>query len=115
MVEERRRRPSGRRVPPKPNPNWGGAFLLSLSLFLLLLLQLGKGGNLLLLGVGIPPLSAPHEAGPPPPPLLYIRGRGHPIDTQVDCLAVCGAPSTYFHLGHIVVVLRRCPASVTSS
>ena len=28
---------------------------------------------------------------------------------------MCGAPSTDFHLGHIVVVLRRSPASVTSS
>ena len=42
-------------------------------------------------------------------------GTGHPIDTQVDCLSVCGAPSTEFHLGHIVVVLRRSPPSVTSS
>ena len=30
-------------------------------------------------------------------------------------LAVCGAPSTDFHLGHIVVELRRSPASVTSA
>ena len=30
-------------------------------------------------------------------------------------LAVCGAPSTDFYLGHIIVVLRRSPASVTSS
>ena len=44
----------------------------------------GRGGILLLLGVGIPPLGAPLEAGPPPPPLLYIRGKGHPIDAQVD-------------------------------
>ena len=100
--------------PPSPIRMGGGAFLLSLSLFLLLLLQLGKGGNLLLLGVGIP-LRARHTEGrPSPPPLLYIRGRGHPIDTQVDYLAMCSAPSTYFHLGHIVVVLRRSPASVTS-
>ena len=51
-------------------------------------------------------------------PLLHsfiYGGGGHPIDTQVDFLAVCGAPSTDFHLGHIVVVLRRSPASVTSS
>ena len=34
---------------------------------------------------------------------------------QVNLLAVCGAPSTDFHLGHIVVVLRRSPALVTSS
>ena len=51
---------------PRPPP-WqvrigrgaGPPFLLSLSLFLILLLQLGKGGNLLLLGVGLPPLGAP--------------------------------------------------------
>ena len=51
-------------------------------------------------------------------PLLHsfiYGGGGHPIDTQVDFLAVCGAPSIDFHLGHIVVVLRRSPASVTSS
>ena len=62
-----------------------------------------------------PPLGVHHEAGRPPPALLYIWGRGHPIDTQVDYLAVCGSPSTDFHLGHIVVVLRRSPAPVTSS
>ena len=37
-----------------------------------------KGGNLLLLGVGIPPLGVPLVAIPPPPPLLYIRGGGAP-------------------------------------
>ena len=47
--------------------------------------------------------------------LLYIRGQGAPYNTQVDLLAVCGAPFTVTHLGHIVVVLRRSPASVTSS
>ena len=48
--------------PPSPILIGKGAdppFLLSLSLFLLLLLQLGKGGNLLLVGVGIPPWGAP--------------------------------------------------------
>ena len=38
------------------------------------------------------------------------------MDTQVDhrdrSLAVCGAPSTILHLGHIVAVLRRSPATV---
>src|SRR3954471_23349894 len=43
--------------------------------------------------------------------ILYIQGQGaphrHTID-QRDCsLAVCGAPLTIFHLGHIVAVLRR--------
>ena len=37
------------------------------------------------------------------------------MNTQVDLLAVCGAPFTVTHLGHIVVVLRRSPASATSS
>ena len=39
---------------------------------------------------------------------------GHPIDTidLLDLLAMCGAPSTIIHLGHIVAVLRRSPASV---
>ena len=47
--------------PPSPIRIGRGAeprFLLSLTLFLLLLLQLGKGRNLLLLGVGLPPLGA---------------------------------------------------------
>ena len=42
-------------------------------------------------------------------------GRGHPKGTTGNLLAVCGAPSIVTHLGHIVVVLRRSPASVTSS
>ena len=52
-----------------------GPFLLSLFLFLLLLLRLGKGGNLLLLGVGIP-LGAHHEgsAGPLLPYVIYGGG-----------------------------------------
>ena len=51
--------------PPRPSTNWtrgkgcAPSFLLNLFLFLLLLLQLGKGGNLLLLGVGIPPWARP--------------------------------------------------------
>ena len=73
-----------------------------------------KGGSPTPGGSRTPP------GAPPPwpaalPLILYIRGQGAPQDTQVDCLAVCGAPSTDFHLGHIVVVLRRSPASVTSS
>ena len=51
--------------------------------------------------------------------LLYIRGQGAPLDTQVDLrdrsLAMCGAPSTIFHLNNIVAVLTRSPASVASS
>src|SRR5215216_7773390 len=94
MVEERRRWP--RWVPP-PCPirigrGGGPPFLFSLSLFLLLLLQLGKGGNLLLVGVGLPPW-ARHRR--PALPLLHsfiYGGGGHPKDTQVYLLAVCGAP-----------------------
>ena len=35
------------------------------------------------------------------------------MDTLIyDILAVCGAPSTIFHLDNIVAELRRSPASV---
>ena len=47
-------------------------------------------------------------------PFIYVGG-GTPKGTQKFLLAVCGAPSTVTHLGHIVVVLRRSPAPVTSS
>ena len=62
---------------------WGAGppFLLSLSLFLLLLLQLGRGKPSPT-GSRTPPLGAPYEGRPSPPPLLYIRGEGHPIETQ---------------------------------
>ena len=117
-MEERRRRPGGGRAPPSPiRIGVGGrpAFLLPLFSFLPLLLQLGKGGILLPVGLGLPLGRAIERAGPPLLHSFIYGGGGHPIDTQVDCLAMCGAPSTDFHLGHIVVVLRRSPASVTSS
>ena len=44
----------------------------------LLLLQLGKKGVLLPVGVGLPPWRALLGRPPPPPWLLYIRGRGAP-------------------------------------
>ena len=37
------------------------------------------------------------------------------METQqliTDLLAVCGAPSTIFHLGHIIAEFRRSPAPV---
>ena len=70
-----RTREGGRR-PPFPSP------LPPLSP--LLLLQLGKKGVLLQVGVGLPPWRTLLGRPPPPPWLLYIRGRGAPIDTQVD-------------------------------
>ena len=56
------------------------------------------------------------EAGPRPllHSFIYVAKR-HPIDTTIDLLdllAVCGAPSTIIHVGHIVAVLRRSPVSV---
>ena len=49
-----------------------------------ILFQLGKGGILLPEGVGLL-LARPILAGHTPPPLiLYIRGQGAPLDTQVD-------------------------------
>ena len=110
-------------VLPKPNPNWEGgrppplSFLPPSSSFPLPL-QIGKGGVLLPEGVGLPPWARLLLlAGPLLPSFIY-RGGGHPIDTTIDpldLLAVCGAPSTIIHLGHIVAVLRRSPASVATS
>ena len=58
-----------------------------------------------------PPLGSASSSSP----ILYILGQGAPQSTIDNLLAMCGAPSTDFHLGHIVVVLRRSPASATSS
>ena len=63
-------------------------------------------------------MGAPYETTGPLPLLLYIRGQGRPIDTQVDQLIFLPCtvpPSTIIHLGHIVIVLRRSPAPVASS
>ena len=72
--------------------------------FLLLLLSLpssplsGKRKGVQLgLGVlvGLPSMARP-LGRPPPPPLLYIRGRGHPIDTQVSLSRVrCPPPQLH--------------------
>ena len=67
------------------------------------------------MGVGL--LQAhPKGVGRTSPSLLYIRGQGAPQNTQVDLWIVpypCAVPpSTIFHLGHIVAVLRRSHASV---
>ena len=74
--------------PPKPNPNWGGgsaplSFFPSSPSFPLLV-GLGKGGNLLLVGLGIPPWGRTMRlVGPLLPSFIYGGGE-HPIDTQVD-------------------------------
>ena len=115
---ERGRRPSGRRAPPKPNPNWERGW----PPFPCLPLPLPsyptptrEGGKPTPTRSRNPPLGCAIGGRPSRPPLLYIRRRGHPIDTQVDLLAMCGAPSIDFYLGHIVVVFRRSPTSVTLS
>ena len=90
---------------PPPSFSSLSPFLDSYSYYL-------EGGNPTPGGSRTPPGRA-IGAGPlSPPPLLYIRGQGHPIDTTIDLLAVCGAPSTIIHLDNIVAVLRRSPASV---
>ena len=95
----------------------GAAPPLSFSLSTSFPLSLSWKGRGLQLGLGIQ-VGLPYGAPPPEPPasssLLYIRGQGHPKDTQVSLNRV-RAPSTVTHLGHIVVVLRRSPAPVTSS
>ena len=109
----------GRAPPPSPSPirtRRGGRppFSLSPHLRIPIPTRIG-GGVLLLVGVGLL-LARPKAGRTSPPWLLYIRRQGAPLDTQVDLrdrsLAVCGAPSTIFHLGHIVAVLRRSPAMV---
>ena len=46
------------------------------------------------------------------PSKLYICGEGGTYNIEQQLLAVCGAPSTVYTPGHIVVVLRRSPAMV---
>ena len=86
LVGERRRRPGGGRTPQAQSELGGGRppFLPSLFLFLLLLLQLGKGGNLLLLGVGLPLGRAIERDVPPRLPSFIYGGGGNPIDTTID-------------------------------
>ena len=61
---------------PPPSFSSLSPFLDSYSYYL-------EGGRILLpVGVGLLPGRAIERAGPPPPPLLYIRGGGHPLETQ---------------------------------
>ena len=78
------------RASPGPKPNWfrargDGPLFPSPPLPFLppLLLLLGKGGVLLLVGVGLPLLARLSLAGRLLPLLFYIRGQGHPIDTAI--------------------------------
>ena len=92
--KEEREGKRGRRAPQAQSELGRGAAPLSflpLSSFLPLLLLLGraptsnrKRGDPTRGGSRTSPGRAIERAGPPPPPLLYIRGRGHPMDTQVD-------------------------------
>ena len=72
---------------PQPNTNWRGG----LPPFPALLLPLSssptptrEGGKPTPTRSRNPPLGRAIGGRPSPPPLLYIRGGGHPIDTQVD-------------------------------
>ena len=102
LVAKREGRPRGGTPPPCPSPNWtrggGGAPLLP---SLLLLLPPSPYGNRKGRGANPTwsrtlPLGRATLGRPPPPSLLYIWGRGHPIDTQFDLLAVCSAPPPQF-------------------
>ena len=69
------------------------------------------------MGVGLPPWRSLLLVGRLPPSSFIYKGGeggGHPKTHKliIDLLAVCGAPSTIIHLGHIIAVLRRSPASV---
>ena len=111
------------RAPPPPLVRIGlgeggrhPPFLLPLPLPFPLLIGVGKRGVLLLLGGGLL-LLARHRgpAGLPPCSFIY-GGRGH-LETHkliIDPLAVCGAPSTIIHLGHIIAVVRRSPTRIIS-
>ena len=88
-MEERR---GGQGWAARPSPlvrigqgEGGGAPLPSLSPLSpsRILFQLGKGGILLLVGVGLL-LARPPPGRPHPPLILYIWGQGAPLDTQVD-------------------------------
>ena len=119
-MREKRRAGQGRpraHSPPSPNrTRKGGGAPLSSFPSPLSFSTKARGGSPTPGGSRTPP-GAPLGGRPhlPPPSFIY-GGRGAPLDTQVDhrdrSLAVCGAPSTIFHLGHIVAVLRRSPASV---
>ena len=112
------------RAPSPSDPNWtrkGGRrppFLLLLPLPFPLLVGVGKRGVLLLLGGGLLLLARPTgPAGLPPCSFIY-GGRGHPRTHKliIDLSQPCAVPpSTIIHLGHIVAVLRRSPATVASS
>ena len=113
------------RVPPWAGPNWirrgrrPPPSFSPLPPSLLLLLGIGKRRGILL-GLGSPSRITHTWRAPLGPatsslPSFIYVARGHPNSTSKFLLAVCGAPSTVTHLGHIVVVLRRSPASVTSS
>ena len=94
-IEERCQKEGGAEPPLWSELDKGGSplFLLPLLLFssptskggVLLLLfpsPTRKGGVLLPVGVGLPPWRASSLGRPPPPLLLYIRGRGDTPKTQ---------------------------------
>src|SRR4051812_9983967 len=116
---EERGRPgqAARPLPPSPNrTRKGGAppFPLLPPPFLL---QQGKRGGSPTPGGSRTPPGAPHGGRPHPPlPPLYTGAGGHPRTNKLIFVIVpqpCAVPpSTIFHLGHIVAVLRRSPVSV---
>ena len=104
------------RALPFPKPNWTRgrgrppSFLPPLSPFPFPPVEERKrGGGRILLGLGVQvehPPGAPNLVGLLSPSLRYIHGQGHPNSTTDNLLAVCSAPSTVYHLSHIVIVLR---------
>ena len=62
--------------------------------------------------VGFGLLGVPSWLLPPPPPIYMWEGQR--LAQQNIVLAVCGAPSTVYTVGHIFVLLRRSPAEIAS-
>ena len=73
----------------------------------------GRGANWTRSPSGTPPTwGAPRPASSPLPPLY--TGVGAPL-THINCSKPCAAPpSSVCSSGHIIVVLRRSPARITS-